>query len=296
MTFQEKCNNGGCGVMDLITTNVFCMIVTLIQMWTDKVHSLMPHYRIMGQCPVQSYYDITVSENDKCSPCSICSDGFQIKENCTATRDTVCKPCEQGTFNDVIGGECRKCRVCIPGQYTQRHCRAHKDAKCRSCPMFTFSSRPNVGVCRYCKTCYEHQTEVLTCRRNRDRKCGRCMTGFFRRSDGGGCLQCHPEVHVPNFKACLHNKALDLDKTYPQTEVAELHVHRKEGNQVYGSFITTTILTTTVEDLPDDISWRIAAATGSFVASFILLLIGLCFFFKMIKIDFLSSPPYVVRM
>ncbi|KAH3830695.1 tumor necrosis factor receptor superfamily member 16-like [Dreissena polymorpha] len=318
--------------MDRMSTNVVCMFAVMLQMSMENVHALMPHYMSMIQCPARSFYDVTRTDKDKCSPCMICPEGFQIKENCTGTRDTVCEICAPGTFNDVKGGKCRNCSVCFPGQYTQRHCRAHKDAMCRKCPQFTFSSRPNVGVCRYCRTCFHNQEELSPCRRNRDRKCGRCKTGFFRRPGGGGCLQCSqclPEVLAPRVKACMHQKVLDPEQTCFPTEVAEMDAmppillgntgdiltqgatkrlqtneerrttrsqKGEEGKQVYGSFLSTTLFTTTVDDLPDVFSWRIAAWTGSTVAIFVLLLIALCFVLKKINIDFKSDPPYFVRL
>lgn len=40
--FQVKCNNAGCAEMDLMSTNVVCMFVVMLQMSMEKVHTLMP--------------------------------------------------------------------------------------------------------------------------------------------------------------------------------------------------------------------------------------------------------------
>lgn len=59
--------------------------------------------------------DGTFSNNygkEQCIPCSLCSVGRTVAQNCSATKNTLCGPCMHGYYMDNVVLDCLPCSIC----------------------------------------------------------------------------------------------------------------------------------------------------------------------------------------
>ncbi|XP_048879041.1 tumor necrosis factor receptor superfamily member 1B [Brienomyrus brachyistius] len=107
--------------------------------------------------PYQAESDLCKSENkylDENSNlcCSKCPPGTGLKIKCTQGRDSICEPCEPGSYNSNMGyANCFKCRSCREDHnlvYTQK-CTSTTEAIC-SCREGWYCRMMNLGSCKTC--------------------------------------------------------------------------------------------------------------------------------------------------
>ncbi|XP_072888581.1 tumor necrosis factor receptor superfamily member 14-like isoform X2 [Hemitrygon akajei] len=78
---------------------------------------------------------------EKCFKCKICDAelGLQVKQNCTYTHNTICKP-REGYYCIDSCQMARKHTACSPGEGVKKKGTPFKDTVCEKCPDGTFSS------------------------------------------------------------------------------------------------------------------------------------------------------------
>ncbi|KAL6464962.1 hypothetical protein MHYP_G00272790 [Metynnis hypsauchen] len=101
-----------------------------------KANSL-PYVSIGGEC-VNSYTEYVPMGSTLC--CSKCRPGTRLETPCTSGRDTVCKPCEEGTYSAAMNfhTNCFSCTTCSPSKNLLyvKSCTSVNDAKCECKPGF----------------------------------------------------------------------------------------------------------------------------------------------------------------
>ncbi|XP_059808210.1 tumor necrosis factor receptor superfamily member 5-like [Hypanus sabinus] len=92
------------------------------------------------QCPDGEYSD-RYTGSDKCLECKPCDQelGLQTKENCTATRNTICEP-REGYYCIDSCQMAGKHTECPPGEGVKEKGTPFNDTVCEKCPHGTFSS------------------------------------------------------------------------------------------------------------------------------------------------------------
>ncbi|XP_076987153.1 tumor necrosis factor receptor superfamily member 4 [Tamandua tetradactyla] len=78
-------------------------------------------------CPKDTY-----PHGGRC--CSECRPGFGMESRCNRYRDTVCRPCEQGFYNERVNYEsCKSCTRCNArsGSEPRQNCTPIRDTVCR---------------------------------------------------------------------------------------------------------------------------------------------------------------------
>ncbi|XP_072888582.1 tumor necrosis factor receptor superfamily member 14-like isoform X3 [Hemitrygon akajei] len=78
---------------------------------------------------------------EKCFKCKICDAelGLQVKQNCTYTHNTICKP-REGYYCIDSCQMARKHTACSPGEGVKKKGTPFNDTVCEKCPHGTFSS------------------------------------------------------------------------------------------------------------------------------------------------------------
>uniref|UniRef100_A0A8C8ZSL8 Tumor necrosis factor receptor superfamily member 4 n=1 Tax=Prolemur simus TaxID=1328070 RepID=A0A8C8ZSL8_PROSS len=69
--------------------------------------------------------------------CSECQPGHGMVSRCDHSRDTVCRPCEPGFYNEAVNYEpCKPCTLCNQGSGSEpgQRCTATQDTVCRCRP------------------------------------------------------------------------------------------------------------------------------------------------------------------
>ncbi|XP_049630507.1 tumor necrosis factor receptor superfamily member 4 [Suncus etruscus] len=69
--------------------------------------------------------------------CQECRPGFGMERRCDAQRDTLCRPCPTGSYNDAFNYQpCRPCTQCFhrSGSETQQQCSPTRNTICRCRP------------------------------------------------------------------------------------------------------------------------------------------------------------------
>ncbi|XP_067329109.1 tumor necrosis factor receptor superfamily member 4 [Anolis sagrei] len=105
-------------------------------------------------------------ESRKC--CRKCPPGSGLEKRCTASTDTSCKPCEEGSYNDVhTYSRCKRCTFCEKERGLQevKPCDNKSNAHCTCLPGY----EEEVG--------------------SEEKRCDPCSDGYFSK---GGTDKCQP--------------------------------------------------------------------------------------------------------
>ncbi|XP_074162728.1 tumor necrosis factor receptor superfamily member 4 isoform X2 [Sminthopsis crassicaudata] len=81
--------------------------------------------------------------------CNYCKPGFEMASRCTSTRDTGCRPCHQGLFNEGFSNEfCQPCTQCNVGSGSRvlKNCTRSSDTVCQCTPGTQPAQFPKWGV------------------------------------------------------------------------------------------------------------------------------------------------------
>ncbi|XP_051844814.1 tumor necrosis factor receptor superfamily member 4 [Antechinus flavipes] len=84
---------------------------------------------------LQSCDKFSYSVEGKC--CSYCKPGFEMESRCTSNRDTGCRPCLEGLFNEGFSNEfCQPCTQCNVGSGSRvlKNCTRSSDTVCQCTP------------------------------------------------------------------------------------------------------------------------------------------------------------------
>ncbi|XP_063818489.1 tumor necrosis factor receptor superfamily member 3 isoform X2 [Pseudophryne corroboree] len=110
------------------------------------------------QCEEKQYME---EEMDKC--CARCPPGYYIKEKCSASSVTLCKPCSDGTYaaNWNHATRCRHCYPCPSGLVMKQKCSAAHATVCGCPDGYNCTSRNGVGDCIECEPIAAAPTESL---------------------------------------------------------------------------------------------------------------------------------------
>lgn len=68
-----------------------------------------------------------------CSKCRTCGIGRGVKKNCTRNSNTVCAPCEKGTYSDSKDlSRCKPCTKCKKGDTVKEECMKKRNTVCHN--------------------------------------------------------------------------------------------------------------------------------------------------------------------
>ncbi|XP_030198190.1 tumor necrosis factor receptor superfamily member 23 isoform X20 [Gadus morhua] len=64
--------------------------------------------------------------------CLACPGGYRVHRDCTATSNSLCSKCPDGTFKEGLSGQkqCSACTKCDPGQKVKKRCTPTSDTEC----------------------------------------------------------------------------------------------------------------------------------------------------------------------
>uniref|UniRef100_A0A7N4PJI8 TNFR-Cys domain-containing protein n=1 Tax=Sarcophilus harrisii TaxID=9305 RepID=A0A7N4PJI8_SARHA len=89
----------------------------------------------MPPASLQPCGKFSYSVEGKC--CSYCKPGFEMASRCTGSRDTGCRPCHEGLFNEGFSNEfCQPCTQCNVGSGSRvlKNCTRSSDTVCQCTP------------------------------------------------------------------------------------------------------------------------------------------------------------------
>ncbi|XP_017539129.1 tumor necrosis factor receptor superfamily member 1B [Pygocentrus nattereri] len=116
--------------------------------------SSLPYQSIGGEC-LNSSTEYIPTDSSLC--CSRCRPGTRLETVCTIGRDTVCKPCEEGTYSATMNfhTNCFSCVTCSPSKNLLyiKNCTSVSDAECECKPGYYCSLPHN----QYCTQCLRHR-------------------------------------------------------------------------------------------------------------------------------------------
>ncbi|XP_059909768.1 tumor necrosis factor receptor superfamily member 16-like isoform X1 [Gadus macrocephalus] len=137
--------------------------------------------------------------------CLACPGGYRVHRDCTATANTLCSKCPDGTFKEGLSGQkqCSACTRCVTGQKVKKSCTPTSDTVCesldgffcryrvhRDCTATTNSSCSNgpedtfkedlsgQKQCSACTKCVTGQKVKKSCTPTSDTEC-EIRDGFF---------------------------------------------------------------------------------------------------------------------
>nr|XP_056721592.1 tumor necrosis factor receptor superfamily member 4 [Euleptes europaea] len=91
---------------------------------------------------------------DQVKCCRYCAPGTEMRARCTANTDTLCEPCEEGSFNRIFTlWACQSCAICdhTDGLQQVKKCESTSDADCMCLPGYQpSSSEPSKQRCDPC--------------------------------------------------------------------------------------------------------------------------------------------------
>ncbi|XP_075135134.1 tumor necrosis factor receptor superfamily member 25 [Leptodactylus fuscus] len=128
--------------------------------------------------------DGTIKDEDAGRCCRLCPKGEYVQTPCSASgQDTVCKPCEEGTFlrHSNYKTKCQLCRRCqLDTEVEVGQCSAAMEAVCEC--KEGYYRLDEYSPCQACIKC--HNQRILTnCSTNSNTECGDCLPGFYKEND-----------------------------------------------------------------------------------------------------------------
>ncbi|XP_072012365.1 tumor necrosis factor receptor superfamily member 25 isoform X2 [Engystomops pustulosus] len=151
---------------------------------TDQgFNNLWRHKRSI--CDNGTYYDKLVG---RC--CRKCPGGEHVEKPCATTgQDTVCTPCQVGTFLPDINylTKCKRCTSCLPDiQVEAVRCSATSNAVCVCVKGYYRLGEQD--PCQACTKCHNRKI-ISNCSSTSDTKCGDCLPGFYE--EKSECHRCN---------------------------------------------------------------------------------------------------------
>ncbi|XP_036415589.1 tumor necrosis factor receptor superfamily member 1B [Colossoma macropomum] len=114
----------------------------------------LPYQSVGGEC-LNSSTEYVPTGLSLC--CSKCRPGTRLETVCTHGRDTVCKPCAEGTFSDAMNfyKNCFSCLTCSArkGLLYIKTCTSVNNAKCECKPGYFCS----IYLGQHCSECTKHR-------------------------------------------------------------------------------------------------------------------------------------------
>ncbi|XP_063306924.1 tumor necrosis factor receptor superfamily member 16-like [Pelobates fuscus] len=136
------------------------------------------------------------TSNGEC--CSLCDPGYGVAVPC-GDKDTVCKPCTDGTFSDSssVTDKCQPCSSCEgPSQSIESSCTSKSDTVCR-CQDGHFLQFEHYSnrTCVPCQLCSKGFGVTSVCTRTENTQCQLCPKGSYseEKSRMSPCLPCRTE-------------------------------------------------------------------------------------------------------
>ncbi|XP_074540024.1 tumor necrosis factor receptor superfamily member 16 [Halichoeres trimaculatus] len=106
-----------------------------------------------------------------CLPCARCPLSVPTLASCSATEDTQCE-CDNGFFFLSTYGLCAPCSKCSRGQGVVQECGPKGDRLCQICGPGTFSEEHvSIKPCQTCTPCSDSEVEIRACMPNSDTLC-----------------------------------------------------------------------------------------------------------------------------
>ncbi|XP_022241082.1 tumor necrosis factor receptor superfamily member 16-like isoform X1 [Limulus polyphemus] len=122
-------------------------------------------------CRSGDTFSTTSDDETVCIKCSECPENSRLIEKCNATHDIQCA-CEKGFYMDTEEKFCKHCELCSHGWGVARQCSATKNTMCRKCPPGTYSGLLSGTLgCELCTTCHESQIMLQECTPIQDTIC-----------------------------------------------------------------------------------------------------------------------------
>uniref|UniRef100_A0A8C5BQ69 TNFR-Cys domain-containing protein n=1 Tax=Gadus morhua TaxID=8049 RepID=A0A8C5BQ69_GADMO len=136
--------------------------------------------------------------------CLACTRGYRVHRDCTATANTLCSKCPDGTFKEGLSGQkqCSACTKCVRGQEVKKFCTPTSDTECEipdgffcSESFFMISSTKSIGK-QHTLTCSPTGYRVhRDCSATTNTKCTKCPDGTFKEGLSGqkqcsNCTEC----------------------------------------------------------------------------------------------------------
>ncbi|OQV12799.1 hypothetical protein BV898_12928 [Hypsibius exemplaris] len=84
-------------------------------------------------CTSGSYLE---SLDNQCRKCLDCPIGQNVTSACSATMDTQCSACPEGTFHNITARRCQTCKQCAAGEFVLKTCTPIFETLCMA--QFTF--------------------------------------------------------------------------------------------------------------------------------------------------------------
>ncbi|XP_071478628.1 tumor necrosis factor receptor superfamily member 1A-like [Diadema antillarum] len=130
-------------------------------------------------CDEGFYQHTPNNDTSRCVPCSLCPPGSRVLTRCSNTTDTVCGPCQKGSFSLAYRGEyCVPCTRCSSHQ-RRKACSPISDTLCKpSCTRGYYWDQSALDClrCSYCPP-DAPQERVYECEQNGASKDNLCAQG-----------------------------------------------------------------------------------------------------------------------
>uniref|UniRef100_A0A8C9W4Q3 TNFR-Cys domain-containing protein n=1 Tax=Scleropages formosus TaxID=113540 RepID=A0A8C9W4Q3_SCLFO len=133
----------------------------------------------------------------RCVCCPMCTPGYYVRNDCTSTDITICRPCTVSTFTDEPNGRrnCSACVVCEQdlGLKTVKECKPSADTVCGALEG-NYCIDPYEGGCRAAQkhtTCKPGHFIKHPGTEYNDTVCENCTGNYF---SNGSSLSCTPHT------------------------------------------------------------------------------------------------------
>uniref|UniRef100_A0A3B1JV08 Tumor necrosis factor receptor superfamily, member 1B n=1 Tax=Astyanax mexicanus TaxID=7994 RepID=A0A3B1JV08_ASTMX len=140
--------------------------------------------------------------------CSKCRPGFRLHTPCTASSDTVCAKCKEGTYSDSINyhPNCFSCRTCYRNKNMEyiKTCTTESNSQCECKSGWYCSSHMRGESCTQCKrleTCSPGKGAISP--GSPTTKCMDCVEGTFSNETSSRACQPHTQCEAEG-KEVLH--------------------------------------------------------------------------------------------
>ncbi|VDM33042.1 unnamed protein product [Hydatigera taeniaeformis] len=107
----------------------------------------------------------------QCKQCQELHPFAKVRKHCTPTSDAVCE-CVSGYFFIEAHSTCQSCTKCPPGQGAEKPCEWNKNSVCKPCAEGTWSSTDSAtDRCQTCRKCKPGQIEMRPCTATQNTLC-----------------------------------------------------------------------------------------------------------------------------
>ncbi|KAG7324561.1 hypothetical protein KOW79_012577 [Hemibagrus wyckioides] len=140
--------------------------------------------------------------------CNRCPPGYRLQKHCTATHQTICKPCDAGLYTEVWNYiyECLPCRWCRPDQVEVQKCTNSTNRVCGCKEGFYLDS----DICRPHSVCPSGYRVKEKGTPDRDTVCEHCQKGFHADGQLGNAL-CVPYSECKSEEKLLLHGTIYMD-------------------------------------------------------------------------------------